>query len=50
MYSVKNNKRIIKTKVTIKQNLEHFKMIDRRSFIPKFYVTIQKCCCHPPGQ
>ena len=38
----------IKTKVTIKQNLEHFKLI--RLFIPKFCVTTEKCCCHPPGQ
>ena len=39
-YSVKNicvySKSKIKTKVTSKQNLEHFKMINRRLFIPKF--------------
>ena len=39
-YSIKNicvySKSKIKTKVTSKQNLEHFKMINRRLFIRKF--------------
>ena len=39
-YSIKNicvySKSKIKTKVTSKQNLEHFKMINRRLFIHKF--------------
>ena len=51
--SIKNicvySKSKIKTKVTSKQNLEHFKMINRRLFIPKF-CNNSKCCCHPPGQ
>ena len=34
----------IKTKLTNKQNLEHFKIINWS------FLTIQKCCCHPPGQ
>ena len=38
----------IKTKVTIKQNLGHFKATNQRLLIP--FVTIHKCCCHPPGQ
>ena len=55
-YSIKNfcvySKSKIKTKVTSKQNLEHFKMINRRLLIHKFCDNskIQKCCCHPPGQ
>ena len=48
-YIIKNiwvySKSKIKTKVTSKQNLEHFKMINRRLFIHEL-----KCCCHPPGQ
>ena len=36
-------------KVTSKQNLEYFKIINQRLFIPKF-CNNSKCCCHPPGQ
>ena len=39
-YSIKNicvySKSKIKTKVTNKQNLEHFRIINRKLFIPKF--------------
>ena len=53
-YSIKNisvcSKSKIKTKVTSKQNPEHFKMINRRLFIHKSFVTIQKCCCYSLGQ
>ena len=42
-YSVKNicaySKSKIKTKVTSKQNLEHFKKINRRSFLNHFYLV-----------
>ena len=52
-YSIKNicvfSKSKIKTEVTSKLNLEHFKMINRRFFINKL-CKIQKCCCHPPEQ
>ena len=52
-YSIKNicvfSKSKIKTEVTRKLNLEHFKMINRRFFINKL-CKIQKCCCHPPEQ
>ena len=52
-YSIKDicvySKCKIKTKVTNKQNLEHFKMIDRILFIRKFRNN-PKCFCHPPGQ
>ena len=52
-YSIKNicvnSKSEIKTKVINKQNLKHFKMINRRLFIHKF-CNNSKCCCHSPGQ
>ena len=37
-------------KVTNTQNLEHFKMINRRLFIHKFCSNSKILCCHPPGQ
>ena len=46
MYAVKVKKQ---KKVTSKQNLEYFKIINQRLFIPKF-CNNSKCCCHPPGQ
>ena len=39
----------IKTKVISKQNLEHFKMINRKLFIHKFCNSSKKCCCRAPG-
>ena len=38
----------IKTKVTRKQNLEHFKIIKDCVFTS--FIAIRKCCCHPAGQ
>ena len=43
VYTVK----VKQAKETNEQNLEYFKMINRRF---TNFETIEKCCCHSPGQ